>query len=561
MSEKKELRNYQKNIVEKVLESDRDIIICLPTAAGKTVVASNLIAKISNKVIFIVPRLELITQAKQEIGDVDIIWSDSTSLEGKHCIIASKDSLRTQYDKLPENIKEEIRNGTIIIDEVHYGLEQSYNLVHKLKPSRVLGLTATPERMDGQALLKGEDEIHKYGIFDELLQEETVASLIRKGYLAKLRYYARPISGISEIKPDNKKGLELSGNQMVKIFNENGIWGDLVQSYEEYGKGRPALGFTTTVEMGEQVAKIFVDAGYDFRVIHGKMSLKEREQLIDKLANHEIDGLVNAALLTYGFNCPPVSYAFNCRHIKSRPLWFQIVGRILRKCEGKTDAIFVDHADCISEFSEPDCSLPILDETIQWKVDGETKEMQQQRKAARKKVQKTMELIQALDPMPAKLVEITVENTWERLVRIILKLQSENAILIKDKENLEQDNIQLAEKLENINQQAMEVKDRYIRATQKAQSLMAENEELKKNPPAKKIIDADQTFDYIRRHYIPYRRYTEENHPGLSRQEAHSLTVKQLQTDEKNLPFIYDRMKFERSVNWWFNNYEKRIGQ
>ena len=62
--------------------------------------------------------------------------------------------------------------------------------------------------------------------------------------------------------------------------------------------------------MAEKVVKLFKNAGYDFRVIHGGMSIKERSELIDSLRTRNIHGLVNASLLTYGFDCPVVSYAF-----------------------------------------------------------------------------------------------------------------------------------------------------------------------------------------------------------------------------------------------------------
>lgn len=73
----KELREYQENIINKVTHSNKDQIICLPTGAGKTVIAGNIINKLKETVVFIVPRLELITQAKEEfsqiLGDIDII--------------------------------------------------------------------------------------------------------------------------------------------------------------------------------------------------------------------------------------------------------------------------------------------------------------------------------------------------------------------------------------------------------------------------------------------------------------------------------------------------------
>lgn len=533
----KELRKYQENIVNQVLSSDKDLIICLPTGSGKTVIASALIEQLPGKVLFIVPRLELIKQANSEFGDVDIIWADKTRLEGKHCIIASKDSLIRKYSSLPDELKEEIKNGTIIIDEAHVSIKQSSKIVSLFSPSRVLGLTATPERMDGLALLKGSDAIHKYGIFDEVLQSETVPSLQRKGFLSYLRYYARPIEGISNIRPENALSEELSGKQMMKIFNEHQIWGDLVKSYEEYGKNRPALGFTTTIAMAEQVVKIFKKAGYDFRVIHGEMPVKERQTLIELLSTGKIDGLVNAALLTYGFDCPPVSYAFNCRHIKSRPLWFQIVGRILRTCEGKEDAVFIDHADSISEFSEPDCSLPILDEMISWRADGESKIQKQARKRAMKKVQETMALIQELDPIPAKLVEITTENTWERLVNIIKRLRAENDHLFSEKEAL---------------------KDSLIKEKKEKSRLVEENKKIKQLAP-EKVIDTEKTFNYIRTHYIGYRKQIERDHPGIDRKVAHTLTKQRIYADKPKLSFLFDEVHAERSMQWWFNNYEKRI--
>ncbi|MBO4847286.1 MAG: DEAD/DEAH box helicase [Lachnospiraceae bacterium] len=545
----KELREYQQNIVKDVLDSKKDTLIVLPTGGGKTVIASSLIDSLPGKVLFVVPRLELIKQANEEFGDVDIIWSNNTVLEGKHCILASKDSLRSQFKNLAQNLKDEIHEGTMIIDEAHVSLEQSYKLVQQISPKRVIGLTATPERMDGYALLKGEDSIHKYGIFDEMCQEETVPSLIRKGYLCPLRYYAKPIAGISEIKPENSLSEELSGNQMTQIFNDNNIWGDLVKSYEEYGKGRPALGFTTTVEMGKTVVEIFNNAGYDFRIIHGEMSVKERQSLIDMLKNREIDGLVNAALLTYGFDCPPVSYAFNCRHIKSRPLWFQIVGRILRTCKGKKDAIFVDHADSISEFSDPDCSLPIMDEAIEWRVHGESKIQRQKRKYERKRVQETMALIQAFDPLPIELVEITVENTWDRLIRIINNLRSENDELIIKNGNLQ-------EYLSDARDRFYEKEERY---RDKINELEEENEQIKNSTPVQKEIDRDETFNYIKSNYGKIRTRIERERPGIDRIGAHNLTVETLKMQEYKLPFYYDDNTFKNSTDWWKEHYKSYV--
>ena len=86
----KSLRPYQQAIVDQVVDIPRDYVICLPTGAGKTVIANALMEALEGICIFIVPRLELIEQAKTEFGDVDVIWANKTELTGKKVIIASK---------------------------------------------------------------------------------------------------------------------------------------------------------------------------------------------------------------------------------------------------------------------------------------------------------------------------------------------------------------------------------------------------------------------------------------------------------------------------------------
>lgn len=568
----KELREYQKKIVNKVLASNKDTLIALPTGGGKTVIATAIMQGIKGSVVFVVPRLELIKQAKTEfadLGDVDIIWSNKTNITGSKYIIASKDTLRSESKKklLPEHV-------TMIIDEVHVSIEASWKLVNAIKPDRVIGLTATPERKDGKALMKGTDAIHKYGIFDEIVLEETVPSLICKGFLSPLHYYAKPIDGITDIKPDSAQGEELSGSQMCRIFDDNGVWGDLVASYEQYGKGRPALGFTTTIAMAETVAELFQNAGYDFRVIHGGMNTKERSELINMLATGQIAGLVNAELLTYGFDCPCVSYAFSCRHIKSRPLWFQIVGRILRICEGKEDAIFVDHGDTISEFADPSCSLPIMDPFLEWKYNGETKEAKAVARRKAKQAQEDMKVLQELDPLPVDMIEVKAEDTYERMMRIIRKQKANIEQLTKNRDDLTRENQTLRTKNEQTTTDLIRVKGLYSKARaesknqlqqiQRTNSLyqqsvtdlynvkrelsvvQAKNNELMRSGSVKlRQLTSDETFQFVRMNYAHVR----------SQGYSHEETVNLLRNEIARAGAQPDFNQFMRGINYWKDHY------
>lgn len=592
----KQLRPYQQNIVDQVVSSKKDLIVCLPCGAGKTVIASAIMNELPGLKVFIVPRLELIKQANEEFKeaagasyeeetdnnpvvdsdiisnpieegeskaeskdnngkavdhsngnfDVDIIWSAKTRLTGKSIILSSKDSLRTQYKKIPD-----IHPLTLFFDECHVSIKQTKALVDALHPDRVLGFTATPERMDGLALLKGTDpvgapKIHKYGVFDEVLKAETTASLIDKNFLTPLHYYTRPIPGITKIKAKKAAGDELTGAQMIHLFDTNAVWGDLVKCYEEYGKGRPAIGFTPSIHMAEQVVQVFQNAGYDFRVICGQMSVKERQALIHGLEARQLDGLVNADLLTYGFDCPVVSYAFSCRHIKSRPLWFQIVGRVLRTAEGKTDAVFVDHGDSISEFASVEHPLPILDPFLEWSADGKDDAKKEEDRRKAKRAQDMIKQIRDLDPRPADMVEVTTESLDECFMKAYKRAMKNIDALTKE-----------------LKAQSTRADEACARADALEQELAHTNvalEQAKKAQPVR-TVNSEKTFEFLRKHYCKVRHTLEDRmleQTGTIDDEAvHKETVQAFLDEESKLDFYYDRVQFQKSMYYWKNHYTR----
>lgn len=549
----KELRKYQKDVVENVLASDRDTLISLPTGAGKTVIADAIMRETEGPVCFIVPRLELIKQARDEFGDCDIIWSNRTEMSGKHTIIASKDSLIDRCSLLPDGV-------TLFFDEAHIGIEQTKTLVDIIKPKRTIGLSATPERMDGLALMKArdgkKDAIHKYGVFDEVNQVKTIPELIDEGWLSPLKYYCKPIKGILDVKSE-ATAEELTESQMVKIFDDNAIWGDLVGSYEKYGKGRPSLGFTITISMAEKVANIFCEAGYDFRVINGKMNVSEREELIGLLSDRKIDGLVNASLLTYGFDCPPVSYAFSCRHIKSRPLFFQMVGRILRTSEGKENAIFVDHGDSVSEFADFENGNPILNPFIRWRYDGETQEQKEERKKTAKRFSETVRTLMELNPNSPNLIEME-EVTEKYFYDMIFDTAKESLL---NQRMLEKE---IAE-LKNVNEKKDEIiesQDKTIEKLTRELSKKDDDDETEKDdeksvsPPNLRVLDNDETFEFIKSNYARLRGWamTKSNDKERQHKMAMAALVKKAEDEGVKL----DDYRLQKSGAWWKENFRPR---
>ncbi len=436
----KELRDFQLKTVQNCINTNEDILISAPTGCGKTYIAEMImfeLSKINNcNFLFVVPRILLIQQFLEELtvfkgSDFDIIQAENTKLTGKRYIIASKDSLDKYSSNLPENI-------IIFIDEVHEGLKQSYELVQKIKPVRVFGFTATPERNDGYSFIKGvdlenEEKIHKYGLFDKHIDSISIKEAQNLGYLCDLKYVSRNDLDVLDIK---STGIdEFTEEEIENLFEKYNIWGDLVKTYRKYGKNKdssfkPALGFTNTVKMAEKVANIFNNAGFIFRVISGTTPLQERFRLIEDIKSGKINGLVNADLLTYGFNCPEISYIFSCRHIKSRPLWVQMIGRGLRP--GKPELYFIDHADSISEFSNAYYDIPFEAGNFNWNVNGITAIYKKKLTNEKKETAKIRrELYKYVFNEDEKLVLINQENRNKFMLDIIKKIKNENINLRK----------------------------------------------------------------------------------------------------------------------------------
>lgn len=438
---KKELRDFQLKVVKKCINSNDDILISAPTGCGKTFIAEMIMNELSQQnedfnFLFVVPRIILIHQFLEELtafkkSDFDIIQAENTKLSGKRFILASKDSLDNYIEELPDNL-------IMFIDEVHEGLKQSFKLVQKIKPVRLFGLTATPERSDGLSFIKGidlenEEKLHVYGLFDKYINAISIKEAQNLGYLCQLKYVSRNDLKTLDIK---SKGIEeFTEEEITELFDKYNIWGDLVKTYKRYGKNKdgtfkPALGFTNTVKMAERVSNIFNEAGFQFKVISGKTPLKERYELIEQTKTGVINGLVNADLLTYGFNCPEISYIFSCRHIMSKTLWVQMIGRGLRP--GKSELYFIDHTDSISEFSNAYYDIPFEADSFTWNYNGMTallKRKNVQEKRESEKIRR--ELYKYIFNESEKLVLINQENRNRYMLELIKKLKNENNNLRK----------------------------------------------------------------------------------------------------------------------------------
>lgn len=387
------LREYQSVDVDEVrpLVTAHDAVLHqLPTGGGKTAEVSAIVSMIGAKnphfvVWFVVPRNELVQQAsehfrKWKIAHGLIIAGREESRAFKVQIV-SKDTLLRRLHR--------VKNwpNVLIFDEAHLYYDAQLLIIAEArarKPGlKVIGLTATPERLDGRGLgvlvVAGENVGGPYNVIH---YGPSIPWLTQREFLVPLRYFAPPPpSGFEKL---HWRGTEVVSRDYDAYIDRNKrvIYGSVVDYYRKYGRrenpsegqnpNRPALIFTGSVKSARETAAAFCDAGFDFRPIWGEMPRAERDHAFRAARAEDIDGLVNCDLATYGVDIPNLEYGASIRFTLSRALYFQKVGRLLRPYPGKREAFFFDQANLIRYHQDPrypDVPLFFVPD-VQWNFTG-----------------------------------------------------------------------------------------------------------------------------------------------------------------------------------------------
>jgi len=371
------LRDYQSAAVADIRAKlftgrKRSVVSQLPTGAGKTVIVAEIakaVVENGKRVWFIVPRKELVTQSKAQFakrgvsfGVIDAAHKESRAYKAH---IISLQTLLRRLDKIKEC------PDVCFVDEAHINYD-AQKKIFKILPekTKIIGLTATPERLDNRGLGT---------LYDDISYGASIPYLTRCGFLSPLKYYAPPTDGVRELK--FKSTGEVDQNELDKLLTERAIYGRAVDYYEKLarladGSYRRGVGFCAGVRAAEKQAQEFRARGFRAEYIHGKMPEKKQRALIDGLAEGRIQVLCSADLLLYGWDSPNVSYGFLLRRTKSKALYFQIVGRILRIADGKQDAIFVDHTATVDLHTDPAYPgvPPFYLDRVDWNFHGKGRE-------------------------------------------------------------------------------------------------------------------------------------------------------------------------------------------
>ena len=328
------LRPYQQELINNVrksyLKGHRSPCVVLGCGGGKTVLFAYM-AKNSqdkgNTVWFLVHRKELLDQT--------IATFDKFNIERKTIHIAMVNTVSRNLNKYP-------KPDFIIFDECHFSMAVTWRKIIDAFPNaKLAGLTATPTRLDGKPL--GE-------IYDDLVEGESIKSLIDKGYLAPYKYYAPIVTDLSSLK---KVRGEYDPTKAAELLSTKAVFGDVIKHYKEYADGKQTICYCATINHSELMAQEFREHGINAVHFDGNTPKKERDRIIQNFREGKITILCNVDLISVGFDCPDVDCCILLRPTDSTALYIQQACRALRFREGKT-AIILDHVNNYERHGLPD---------------------------------------------------------------------------------------------------------------------------------------------------------------------------------------------------------------
>jgi len=208
--------------------------------------------------------------------------------------------------------------------------------------AKVLGVTATPERLDGRGL--GD-------IFEDMVEGPRVAALIEGGFLSPFTVFA-PADG-----PDMAGARIRAGDYAVEDIREamgGVVIGAAVAEYQRLCGGAPAVTFCVDCDHSRAVAQALVAAGIRAAHVDGETPTQQRRELIAALGSGGLDVLCNCGLISEGVDVPAIGAAILLRPTVSLALYLQQVGRVLRPAPGKERALILDFAGNVLRHGLPD---------------------------------------------------------------------------------------------------------------------------------------------------------------------------------------------------------------
>lgn len=350
-----ELRDYQQEAIDnlKKMREDGKTIALLyhATGVGKTITAATDAKAVGGRTLFLVNALKLASQAKETFAKV---WPEATLGEYTG---SQKDMTQTVIFATVQSISKDLEKFSptdfdyLIVDECHHAAANTYQKIFTyFHPKFILGLTATPERSDGEDMLE---------LFQNVAHKMGLKTAVERGVLVPIRCIrVKTNIDLTDVRINGIKYNSQDLESKLFIPERNQL---IVDTYLKYVNGKKTVIFCASVDHAAEIAKLLRDNGVKAEAVSGRDRVEVREKILKDYETGSTNVLCACDLLNEGWDSPHTTVLFMARPTMSKTIYLQQLGRGTRRCPGKEDLLVVDFVDNANMFNMPYSLHRVLD--------------------------------------------------------------------------------------------------------------------------------------------------------------------------------------------------------
>lgn len=350
-----ELRDYQQEAIDnlKKMREDGKTIALLyhATGVGKTITAATDAKAVSGRTLFLVNALKLASQAKDTFAKV---WPEATLGEYTG---SQKDVSQTVIFATVQSISKDLEKFSptdfdyLIVDECHHAAANTYQKIFTyFHPKFILGLTATPERSDGEDMLE---------LFQNVAHKMDLKTAVERGVLVPIRCIrVKTNIDLTDVRINGIKYNSQDLESKLFIPERNQL---IVDTYLKYVNGKKTVIFCASVDHAAEIAKLLRDGGVKAEAVSGRDRVEVREKILKDYETGSTNVLCACDLLNEGWDSPHTTVLFMARPTMSKTIYLQQLGRGTRRYPGKEDLLMVDFVDNANMFNMPYSLHRVLD--------------------------------------------------------------------------------------------------------------------------------------------------------------------------------------------------------
>lgn len=313
------------------------------TGSGKSAIGVLDAKSLGKRTLFLAHTKELVEQAYNNFRklwpEVSVgMMVDKYHETDQFVICASIQSIVNKMNLFQSN-----DFGYLIIDECHHATADIYKRVFSyFRPDFTLGLTATPERSDGEDLL---------AIFKRMAHKLGVKEAVEKGILSPVRCIRIKTNiSLQDVRINGFRYNALDLESRVSIPSRNQL---IIDTWIEYVKNKPTVVFCTSVTHADNIASAFQLNGVRAKSISGNTNDRERKRILKDYEDGSISVLCACDLLNEGWDSPHTQVLFMARPTMSKTIYLQQLGRGMRTYPDKDFLMVFDFVDNAGLFNSP----------------------------------------------------------------------------------------------------------------------------------------------------------------------------------------------------------------